>query len=120
LLQDYPAENDQTLSQGTIAEQAYFHHILITFFIPLPLLGDGLEERLNHYEKSVAKKFMPTIFLSRASLRQVQAEGSGCRSSRASWTWSLWAFTHSQEVELILSSLCPFPARGRACLQGEP
>lgn len=42
----------------TMAKQVYFPHILITFL--LPLLGGGLQERLNLIKGRLQNTFMPT------------------------------------------------------------
>ena len=51
-------------------------------------------------------------FLSGDSLRQVHSEAHRLQKQQKSWDWVLQAYICRQEVELIHSPLCTFPARG--------
>jgi hypothetical protein len=51
-------------------------------------------------------------FLSGVSLRWVHSGEHTPQKQQSSWDRVLWAYICSQEVEMILSPLCTFPARG--------
>ena len=52
------------------------------------------------------------IFLSSVSLRWVRSGEHRPQKQHSFWDGVLWAYIYSQEVELILSPLCTFPAKG--------
>ena len=52
-------------------------------------------------------------FFSSDALRRVHSGTHGPQEQQSNWDRLLWAYICTQEVELILSPLCTFPARGK-------
>jgi hypothetical protein len=70
----------------------------------------GLQRGLWPWTQMRASSYIPDL-----SETIGTGEQTGCRSNKASWTRSLWAFIFSQEAEPSFRPLCTFPAGELAC-----